>query len=285
MISRHSTLIVASIISDQFLHSVRINNYQGRLIKYEDRINDVKLREFLFEYNVKGFSIEKLCKSYEDKKYLKNNILNMHTGIFYNNEKYKQFESYGQDDVKSLIIGILDREISKERTEMLINSLKIDGYIYNDKKLYEINTDIDEKVSLIKLEFKNMSFDNFEEFDRFYNNMNKCFETSMWEDVIHNSRKLYEIVLMESAKKYSSLLQGSLIIKGTEKPVEIREYLEKNDFFSEDEANIIRYYYKYLSNIGSHPKMALKEQAEFSRVISINTILYIINRLEKYVNK
>ena len=200
-------------------------------------------------------------------------------------EKYKQFESYGQDDIKSLIIGILDREISKERTEMLINSLKIDGYIYNDKKLYEINTDIDEKVSLIKLKFKNMSFDNFEEFDRFYNNMNKCFETSMWEDVIHNSRKLYEIVLMESAKKYSSLLQGSLIIKGTEKPVEIREYLEKNDFFSEDEANIIRHYYKYLSNIGSHPKMALKEQAEFSRVISINTILYIINRLEKYVNK
>ena len=67
--------------------------------------------------------------------------------------------------------------------------------------------------------------------------------------------------------------------------VKVREYLEKVDFFSQDEINIIQYFYKYMSNKGSHIKLALEEQADFSRVIAINIILYSLRRLESYNKK
>ena len=113
--------------------------------------------------------------------------------------------------------------------------------------------------------------------------MNEHFENSKWEDSIHNSRKLYQIVLMECARYYSSNIAKDNEITGNEKPVQIREYLDKKNYFSEDESNIIRYYYKYVSNIASHPKIALQEQADFSRVMSVNTMLYALNRLEKFI--
>ena len=170
-----------------------------------------------------------------------------------------------------------------ESLEALENLLRIDGYIYEKEKLYEINTDVDDKANLIKNKFKKFGFNNEEEFDTFYSNMNEHFENSKWEDSIHNSRKLYEIVLKECAIYYSKNIVKDNENLSNAKPVDIRLYLEKNKYFSDDESNIIQYYYKYLSNIGSHPKLALEEQADFSRVMSINTILYAINRLEKFI--
>lgn len=283
MISRKTTLMIANIISNNFLHDVRESYNNGRNYKYVKRVDADILRDFLFEYGVSGFSIEKICKSFYDKQALKENIMNMHTGIFYNKINYSQYQNYGQSDLKSIVTGLLDINIQKEDQKILENYLRIDGYIYENGKLYEINTDVDDKASIIKFKFKNLNLDQQKEFEEFYNNMNEHFENSMWSDVIHNSRKLYEIVLMECAKYYSKNVIKDMRIKGNETPIEIREYLEKNNYFSEDEANIIRYYYKYISNIGSHPKIALQEQADFSRVMSINTMLYALNRLEKFI--
>ena len=281
MISRKTTLIIANIISNNFVHET--HEYSGRSYHWVTRVDANKLRDFLFEYGVIGYSIEKICKSYDNKQDLKENIMNMHTGIFYNKVNYSQYQKHGQNDLKCIVIGILDKGIQKDEQEMLENYLRIDGYIYENGKLYEINTDVDEKASIIKVKFKNLSLGQQKEFEEFYNNMNEHFEHSIWADVIHNSRKLYEIVLMECAKYYSQNILKDNKIKGNEKPVQVREYLENNDYFSEDEANIVRYYYKYISNIGSHPKIALQEQADFSRVMSINTMLYALNRLEKFI--
>lgn len=283
MISRKTGLLVANIVSNSFVHEVRESYNSGRNYKYVQRVNADKLRDFLFEYGARGYSIEKVCKSYDTKQELKENIMNMHTGIFYNKSNYTKYQDHGQYDLKSIIVGLFDKGIQKESHETLENYLRVDGYIYENGKLYEINTDVDEKASIIKTKFKKLNFNQQEEFEKFYNDMNEHFENSKWEDSIHNSRKLYEIVLKECAKYYSFNVLKDSKITGKEKPVEIREYLEKNNYFSEDEANIIRYYYKYISNIASHPKIALQEQADFSRVMSVNTMLYALNRLEKFI--
>ena len=242
-----------------------------------------ELRSFLFEFGIDGFTIEKISHSFITKENLKKDILNIHTGYFYNKEKYFNFTKMGQKDIKGLAIGILYRKLQPESLEVLENLLRIDGYIYEKEKLYEINTDVDDKANLIKSKFKKFGFNNEEEFDVFYSNMNEHFENSKWEDSIHNSRKLYEIVLKECAIYYSENIVKDNKNLLNAKPVDIRLYLEKNKYFSDDESNIIQYYYKYLSNVGSHPKLALEEQADFSRVMSINTILYAINRLEKFI--
>ena len=282
MISRRTTLLIANIICNNFTHEVRETDYRGYTKGYSKKVIENKLRDFLFEFNVDGFTIDKISHSFVSKEDLKKEILNMHTGYFYNKEKYFNFTGMGQKDIKMIAVGILYKRIQPESLEALENLLRIDGYIYEKEKLYEINTDVDDKANIIKSKFAKFGFDNQDEFDTFYANMNEHFENSKWEDSIHNSRKLYEIVLKECAKYYSKNIVKDNKNLSNAKPVEIRLYLEQNKYFSEDESNIIQYYYKYLSNIGSHPKLALEEQADFSRVMSINTILYAINRLEKF---
>ncbi len=283
MISRRTTLLIADIICNSFTHQVRDTDGYGRTRGYTNRVKEEELRNFLFEFNIDGYTINHLCKSYYSEETLKKNILNMHTGYFYNKVNYNKFVSLGQKDIKGMAIGILYRRLQPESLDMLENLLRIDGYIYEKEKLYEINTDVDDKANLIKSKFKKYGFNNETEFDVFYANMNEHFENSKWEDSIHNSRKLYEIVLKECAIYYSKNIAKDNEKLSNAKPIDVRLYLEKNNYFSEDESNIIQYYYKYLSNIGSHPKLALEEQADFSRVMSINTILYAINRLEKYI--
>lgn len=283
MISRRTTLLIADIICNSFTHRVCDTDVYGHTRGYTNRVKEEELRNFLFEFNIDGYTINHLCESYYSEETLKKNILNMHTGYFYNKVNYNKFVSLGQKDIKGMAIGILYRRLQPESLDMLENLLRIDGYIYEKEKLYEINTDVDDKANLIKSKFKKYGFNNETEFDVFYTNMNEHFENSKWEDSIHNSRKLYEIVLKECAIYYSKNIAKDNEKLSNAKPIDVRLYLEKNNFFSEDESNIIQYYYKYLSNIGSHPKLALEEQADFSRVMSINTILYAINRLEKYI--
>ena len=283
MISRKTGLLIANIVANSFVHEVKESYNSGRNYKYVQRVNADVLRDFLFEYGVRGYSIEKICKSYDSKQDLKENIMNMHTGVFYNKVNYSNYQNRGQEDLKAITTGIFDKKIQSESLETLENYLRVDGYIFENGKLYEINTDVDEKASIIKGKFSRLNLGQQEEFQKFYNDMNEHFENYKWEDSIHNSRKLYEIVLMECARYYSSNIAKDNEITGNEKPVQIREYLDKKNYFSEDESNIIRYYYKYVSNIASHPKIALQEQADFSRVMSVNTMLYALNRLEKFI--
>lgn len=282
MISRRTTLLIADIICNNFTHEVREVKQLGT-VHYVPKVMEEKLRNFLFEFGVDGFTIEKLCHSYFTKDELKKNILNLHTGYFYNRDRYFQFTEMGQKDIKMLAVGILYNKLQPESLGTLENLLRIDGYIYEKERLYEINTDVDDKANIIKSKFKKFGFDKEEEFNTFYANMNEHFENSKWEDSIHNSRKLYELVLEECAKYYSKNIAKDGVDFSKAKAVNIRIYLEEKNFFSEDETNIIHYYYKYLSNIGSHPKLALEEQADFSRVMSINTILYAMNRLENFI--
>ena len=282
MISRRTTLLVADIICNNFTYQALEYISVKRMHRNVTKIETEKLRDFLFEYNVEGYTIEKLCHTYYSKEGLKDEILKMHTGMFYSSNNYKKYEKLGQSDIKNMAIGILSRKIQKESIIALENLLRIDGYIYDDEKLYEINTDIDDKINIIKTILKRIKFDNIKEFDTFYNNMNEHFKNSKWGDSIHNARRLYELVLKECAKYYSNNIEKTNKNFEKSKAVGIREYLEKVGFFSEDEINIVRYTYQYISNKGSHIKLAIEEQADFSRVLVINIILYSLRRLEQY---
>ncbi|MBR6033796.1 MAG: hypothetical protein IKP28_03545 [Clostridia bacterium] len=284
MISRRTTLVVANILCNNFTKRSPDLNSMGFSVGSSYKVEANKLRDFLFEFNVDGYTIDNLCEDYYKKEYFKEMIMNIHTGIFYSRKEYKKYQSQGQSDLKNIVIGILYRNIQPESRETLENLLRIDGYIYEKEHLYEINTDIDDKVNIVKKLFNKFNLENEEEFDIFYRNMNEHFENSKWEDSIHNSRKLYELVLKECAKYYSINIEKTNKLFEKAQQVEIRKYLEDVKFFSEDELNIIRYFYKYMSNIGSHTKLALEEQADFSRVIAINTIMYSLRRLETYID-
>lgn len=114
MISRRTTLLIADIICNSFTHQVRNTDGYGRTRGYTNRVKEEELRNFLFEFNIDGYTINHLCESYYSEETLKKNILNMHTGYFYNKVNYNKFVSLGQKDIKGMAIGILYRRLQPE---------------------------------------------------------------------------------------------------------------------------------------------------------------------------
>ncbi len=180
---------------------------------------------------------------------------------------------------------MISKRIGGNNIEKLENLLRIDGYIYEKEHLYEINNDIDDKTDIIKVLYQKINLSEYNEFCTFYNYINEHISKEKWEDSISNCRKITEIVLKESALYYSKNIKKDDAEIDYKKPVKVREYLEKTAFFSEDEANIVHYFYKYMSNLGSHPEIALEEQAHFSRVMAVNIVLYTLKKLTSYVTK
>lgn len=282
MISRETVLLLANIISNEFTESFFQTGFDGRHSYQAWKVKSEELRDFLFSYNLSGFTVTKFY-SVHTKENLKKSILDMTTGIFYNPNDYNSYISKGQEEIKLIAVGLL-RNQSKTKTwiKELENNLKIDGYIYQEGKLFEINSDISEKTSLVLVYYERMKLSKKMEFEIFYNNMNDHYENSKWEDSIHNGRKLYELTLSNVAQYFSEKIIKDNVITSKDLPVKIRTYLENNNFFSVDESNIIQHYYKYISNIGSHPKLALKEQADFCRILTINICLYALVRLDHF---
>ena len=290
MISRKTTLLIADAISEVFTetkHGVKFDERSpfGRRrsgTRTETKTLSEELRDFLFEYDADGYTVNQLNKTY-GKTTLKESILNMATGRFYHSYQPSSYKTKGQEDLKAIATGILsNKEMFKSYVVELENLLRMDGYIFEDDSLYSINTDVHDKFSIIEVKYKQLGLNKEVEFNTFYKNMNNHFETSKWTDAIHNSRQLCEIALSECAKKYSANVIKDNQINGTEQPVKIRLYLESNNFFSDEESKIVQYFYNYISNNGGHPKLAVKEQADFSRVIAINICLYALNRLESF---
>ena len=71
----------------------------------------------------------------------------------------------GQNDIKAIIIGLFEHQNELDiNLNKLENLLRVDGYIYNNGNLYEVNTDVEEKIELIKIKYKYFNFDQEEQF-------------------------------------------------------------------------------------------------------------------------
>ena len=102
-----------------------------------------------------------------------------------------------------------------------------------------------------------------------------------WDDSISNSRKFLECVLKEVVDKHNQITKGpSLSSKIKESPRLIREYLEENGLLEKKEKEALAKNYQLLSQTGSHPYMAEKDQARLLRHIALTFSQFVMLRLE-----
>lgn len=279
MISRRSTMKIAEYLYDNFTKSKRVNygSFGRNNYKWERSVKKEQFKEFLYLSGVHPFTYNKMSIVYDADR-LKDYVLNMETGMFYHKIEYMKHRNIGQEDLKKLALAILNRQGTDYSQFDLYNSLLLDGYELRDNKLYKVNSDMKEEVSLLKKLYTKYKLPCSEEFIKFYDDMVEHFSNGKWEDSIHNGRKVLEIVLRSSAIIYQNSISDNNITEQS-KPVKVREYLEKIGFFSDKEIMLIKDYYGYISNIGSHPKLARETQANFTRILTINISLYVLNRL------
>lgn len=74
MISRRTTLLITDIICNSFTHEVCETDLYGRTRGYSTKVMKDELRDFLFEFGIDGFTIEKISHSFITKTDLKKYI-------------------------------------------------------------------------------------------------------------------------------------------------------------------------------------------------------------------
>ena len=84
----------------------------------------------------------------------------------------------------------------------------------------------------------------------------------MWGDSISNSRNFLESILEQIADALHNKKQGASLPDSISKwPKEVRKYLEHEGFIDAIEREALAKIYGLISNTGSHPNMAHKDQA------------------------
>jgi hypothetical protein len=107
------------------------------------------------------------------------------------------------------------------------------------------------------------------------------YMNARWEDSIANSRKFLECVMAQVAAGHSrAICKVDLAEKTLEKPLEVRDYLEKQGMLDAKEKEAFAKVYGLLSHTGSHPNMAAKDQARLLRQLSLTLAQFVMLRLQ-----
>ncbi len=283
MISRKSALILGEAYQKLFRMYYRTQS--GMSYK-----NDTEaLYDFLYarNYEVWFCNISKSLKAFNSKREIKDFIMKLHTGeTQYGatvNWDWKKREELGQKYLENLATDLL---LTKSH-EQLTNSLELDGYRFNQGKLLKFEDEflnIEEEMGVLESLYSSLELDNLSLAVHHLNLSSDQYIEGKWDDSISNSRKYLETCLREVANKYNQMLYGEKLTRSTfEKPVLVRDYLEREELLEMKEKKSIASVYGLLSNTGSHPYIAEKEQARLLRNLALTFSQFVLLRFEGWI--
>lgn len=300
MISRKSTKILAEMFFDIFAkYSSRYDIHGNRQRTYS--LDNDALYDFLFESDYEPWILNaiKNLRTY-DKRSLKEFIMKLHTGESLSNAtinwSWEQRMKLGQRLIKDLAEDILNhvQTLSVTYSDVisnknnLISTLELDGYLYRDNIIYFSESsiiDVEETHGILAKLILLTSIENHDTIIHHLNLSEEHYINNKWDDSISNSRKFLEGILQEVASRHHILVSNSrLSISIFEKPFEIRNYLESVGLIEKKEKEAISKNYSLLSETGSHPYIAEKDQARLLRYISLTFAEFILLRFNGFIN-
>jgi hypothetical protein len=173
-----------------------------------------------------------------------------------------------------------------EVTQELIRVLEMDGFVFRDGSLVQVEMDvldIDEERGLLARLYDSVSLSRKTEAFEFLKMSEEHYVEEHWADCISNSRKFLELILQEGAASLASM--RGVHPPNAARPVEIRNFLEKEGLLEKKERELLDNIYGLLSHTGSHPYMAEKDQARLLRQISLTISQFVLLRLENALGK
>jgi hypothetical protein len=112
----------------------------------------------------------------------------------------------------------------------------------------------------------------------------KAYAEQRWGHSISDARNFLEAILREIAFAHFLKSKGSTISDAIYKwPVKVREYLLTEALIDKSEQDALWKIYGLLSNTGSHPNIAEKDQARLMRHLSLTFSQYILLQWEGYL--
>jgi hypothetical protein len=180
----------------------------------------------------------------------------------------------------------LKEEIAKLEgdSEALLRSLELDGYIYHSPKILtpESNVlDTEEEIGVLESLYLVLQLDNKDTTFHCLDLSEKHYLDGNWDDCVSNARRFLESVLREVAVTHSLNCKGiPLSTNVYEKPVLVRDYLEREGLVEPDEKETIAKVYGLLSGVGSHPYIAQSDQARLLRNLALTIAQFTMLRLK-----
>jgi hypothetical protein len=305
MISRRTSVVLAEIYFERFTYYERNKSYPHLSTHY---VYSDKLYDWLFEQNYPAWfcnGMQKLSRG----RALKEFVMKLHTGeALYDVTKewtWKQRERLGQNYLRELAEDILgayenDPEIRqaiagtygnhelREAFRKLRSSLELDGYVYRNGHLLAPESDVldvQEEAGVLESLYASLQLTNLDMFRYHLKLSEEHYLAGRWGDSISNSRNVLESVLREVAAAHSLCRKQTQLPDQTYKSaVDVRKYLEQSGLLEAKEREVIQYTYGLLSNTGSHPYMAEKDQARLLRHMALTLSQFVLLRLQGALN-
>lgn len=282
MISRKTALKIGETYQNHFL-----TRYQTKTSwNYKNNIEG--LYDFLFENEYAAWFCNKAktLKVFEVKREIKEFIMRLHTGeTQFNattNWDWERRRKLGQEYLENLAEDILAFKIE----ESLLNSLELDGYKFINGKLLKSEVgvlDSEEESGVLESLYLTLGLDELDVAIHHLKLSSEHYINGKWDDSISNSRKFLETCLREVANGYSTKKYGkTLSQRNYESPSSVRDFLEQEGLLEAKEKKAIASTYSLLSNMGSHPYIAEKEQARLLRHLSLTFSQFVLLRYEGF---
>lgn len=291
MISRVSTKSIADAYFSHFTYMERDRSRAGRHLS----VNKEYLYDFLFENNSKAWFLNaiKEIPSYPTRSF-KEFILRIHTGESIAkatpNMNWDQRQAYGQEILKFLaqsLLGMrnLDLDVSdRETIDLMQRTLELDGYVYRNNILWVPEDTVIEEAEeqgVLESLIISLKLPDVQTLKHHLDLSVIDYQESRWDDSISNSRKVLEGILSQIASRFNSTSENDeLTSKILQRPVEVREYLERSGILDKKEKETIAAIYGLLSNTGSHPNIAERDQARLMRHLALTISQFVLLRLE-----
>jgi ribosomal protein S19E (S16A) len=178
-------------------------------------------------------------------------------------------------------------DIPKEYIQQLLLQLELDGYVYKNGQLLPIeNSVINQHTEQTYLEIliDSLSLSDSKFIKHHLNLSGEHFSNGKWGDCISNSRMALEAILQQVADAIHVKRNGAKLSQNLySKPVEVRKYLENENFFDTKETKTISEVYGLLSDTGSHPNISAKDQARLMRNLALSLSQYALITYEGFL--
>jgi len=295
MISRKTAKNIAELYHDVFYRYQTTFGPGGP--ERIEMLDTSHLYDYLYEHNYEAWFLNATKKLYiADVRALKEFIMGLHTGEAVvpatPNWTLSQRTQLGQRLLKNLAEDMLMSFYNKETggfgsADQLKSELELDGYIFKEGKLYFSEAavlDTEGEVGILEKLAQEADLENQTVIKHHLDLSEKHFLESKWDDSIANSRKFLESVLQEIASKHHQTKTGTPINKDTyEWAGKVRNYLESVGLFATKEKDATASIYQLLSETGSHPYIAEKDQARLMRYLALTFSQFALLRFQGYL--
>jgi len=302
MLNRRTVATLAEILFEMFrgVHPIRT---VYRSTRHAYRLKADMLYDFLYVNNYDSWFMNAAHALHTDgDRSLIEFIMRLHTGETVVSAtpgwSLSQRIQLGQRLLRDLaedvlVIAQTPEKLNSSRATALIprftSELELDGYIFRDGKLYFteaaiLDTEGEEGV-LIKL-VKDLSLANQEVLIHTLELSETHYLEGNWDDCIANSRRFWEAVLQETAARYHLHTTNTPIPASIyDHPVEVRNYLESQGLLEPKEKEAIAKVYGLMSETGSHPYIAQRDQARLMRYLALTFAQFNLLRLQGSLSK